>query len=640
MSKKDNKKQPRNRNRNMRNALWYILFTFIIISMVTAGMNGEKTPGSIDYSEFLKRLNQGDISEVTVRSSDQTIEGKTKDGESFKTFYIENPNLVSELKEKDVTIKVNPADSNWFWSLFLQAIFPFLLIGGLWFFIMRQAQGANSQAMTFGKSKVKAFIKPTGKDRITFKNVAGCDEAIEELQEMVEYLKKPAKFRKIGAKIPKGALLVGPPGTGKTLLAKAVAGEADVPFFNISGSDFVEMFVGVGASRVRDLFSQAKKNSPSIIFVDEIDAVGRHRGAGLGGGHDEREQTLNQMLVEMDGFEGHQTVIVLAATNRPDILDPALLRPGRFDRQIMVDKPDIDGRRAILDIHAKTRKISKKVDVGVIARSTPGFTGADLANLINEAALLAARRNKTLVGQDEIEESIERVMAGPQRKSRIMSDKEKEIIAYHEVGHALVAAYLPLMDPVHKISILPRGMALGYTMQLPEQDKYLRSNTEILNNIRVLLGGRVAEKLIFDEITTGASNDIERATALAKSYVCQYGMSEKLGARKFGQQSGSVFLGKQYTDHSQDYSEATAKDIDDEVHRLIDEAYDDTVTLLNKHMAKLKKISKLILECEVIERDEFLKLIGQAPTKKKRTRKPKVKKDDKSPAEPASKPPA
>ncbi|MDA1353058.1 MAG: ATP-dependent zinc metalloprotease FtsH [bacterium] len=631
MSKKEPNNTPPNRNRNMRNALWYILFTFILISIVTAGMNGEKAPDAMDYSDFLKQLNQGAISEITIRSSDQTILGKTKDGESFKTYYIENPNLISQLKEHDVTIKVNPADSNWFWSLFLQAVFPFLLIGGLWFFILRPAQGANSQAMSFGKSKAKAYIKPAGKDRITFKDVAGCDEAIEELREMVEYLKKPAKFLKIGAKIPKGALLVGPPGTGKTLLAKAVAGEADVPFFNISGSDFVEMFVGVGASRVRDLFSQAKKNAPAIIFVDEIDAVGRHRGAGLGGGHDEREQTLNQMLVEMDGFEDHQTVIVLAATNRPDILDPALLRPGRFDRQIMVDKPDIDGRRAILDIHAKTRKISKKVDLGVIARSTPGFTGADLANLINEAALLAARRSKTIVGQDEIEESIERVMAGPQRKSRIMSDKEKSIIAYHEVGHALVAAYLPDTDPVHKISILPRGMALGYTMQVPIEDKYLQSNTEILNNIRVLLGGRVAEQLIFNEITTGASNDIERATALAKGFVCSFGMSEKLGARKFGKQSGSVFLGKQYTDHSQDYSEATAKDIDDEVHRIIDEAYTDTTALLKKNMDMLKKVSKIILEREVIERDEFLELIGQAPKKKPAKKRASKKTDDAAP---------
>ena len=399
------------------------------------------------------------------------------------------------------------------------------------------------------------MAKKDNKQAVTFKDIAGVDEAVEELKEIVEFLKKPEKFRNIGAKIPKGALLVGPPGTGKTLLAKAIAGEADVPFFSLSGSDFVEMFVGVGASRVRDLFNQAKKNTPSIIFVDEIDAVGRQRGAGLGGGHDEREQTLNALLVEMDGFDDEITVIVIAATNRPDILDPALLRPGRFDRQITVDKPDLVGRTAILDIHAKGKKWIN-VDLDIIARRTPGFTGADLANLINEAALLTARKDKKMIGLNEIEESVERVIAGPQRKSRLMSDKEKEIVAYHEVGHALVAVNVKDSDPVHKVSILPRGMALGYTLQLPEEDKYLISREYILSQLQILLGGRVAEELIFGEITSGAANDIDRVTDLAKSFVCKYGMSDKMGARRYGSENGPVFLGRKMADSTKDYSDA------------------------------------------------------------------------------------
>ena len=515
------------------------------------------------------------------------------------------------MKEKNVEINVNPTDSSWFLSLFLQAFLPFILIGALWFFIFRSAQGASSQAMSFGKSRATPWQKKDRKQKVTFQDIAGVDEAVEELNEIVEFLKKPQKFRDIGAKIPKGALLMGPPGTGKTLLAKAIAGEADVPFFSLSGSDFVEMFVGVGASRVRDLFSQAKKNTPSIIFVDEIDAVGRQRGAGLGGGHDEREQTLNALLVEMDGFDADTTVIVIAATNRPDILDPALLRPGRFDRQITVDKPDLKGRKEILEIHAKGKKIEKGVDLELIARRTPGFTGADLANIINEGALLAARRDKKEITLSEIEESVERVVAGPQRKSRIMSDKEKEIVAYHETGHALVAVNVEESDPVHKISILPRGFALGYTLQLPEEDTFLISREKMLSQMQILLGGRIAEELIFDEITSGASNDIERVTDLAKNFVCKYGMSDKLGARKYGLDSGPVFLGRKMTEQSQDYSDHIAKEIDHEINQLIDEAYEGATKILKKHKKALVGISKILLDQEVIDGPEFVELITQ-----------------------------
>ena len=444
---------------------------------------------------------------------------------------------------------------------------------------------------------------------VTFKDVAGVNEAVEELGEIVEFLKTPEKYKALGAKIPKGALLMGPPGTGKTLLAKAVAGEADVPFFSLSGSDFVEMFVGVGASRVRDLFKQASKNAPAIIFVDEIDAVGRHRGAGMGGGHDEREQTLNQLLVEMDGFNPASTVIVLAATNRPDILDPALLRPGRFDRQITVDKPDVTGRLDILNIHAKGKTFDSNIDLEVVAKRTSGFTGADLANLLNESALLTARKNNTKVQLEEIEESIDRVIAGPERKSRIISDKEKETVAYHEVGHALVAKKLPGADPVHKISILPRGRALGYTLQLPVQDKHLHSREEIKNEIQILLGGRIAEDMIFNSITSGASNDIERVTALAKDYVCKYGMSEKMGTRVYGKSGGQVFLAKNYGDDTKDYSEETAREIDLEINILIKEGYENATKLLKKYKTDLINVSKILMDREVLDGDEFQRIL-------------------------------
>lgn len=596
------------RPKDWRGLIWYFLIGLMVLSLVSTYMS-PKNLVQMDFSQFMIALNKGDITEVTIKSNEQLITGKLKSKAEFKTNYLSYPELINELRTQNVKIKVNPADSGWLWNLFLQAFLPFILIALLWFFIFRQASGANNQALSFGKSRAKTWDKETAQ-KVTFKDVAGVDEAMEELKEIVDYLKDPKKYIEIGAKIPKGALLIGPPGTGKTLLARAVAGEANVPFFSLSGSDFVEMFVGVGASRVRDLFEQAKKSAPCIIFLDEIDAVGRQRGAGLGGGHDEREQTLNQLLVEMDGFESTTTVIVIAATNRADILDPALLRPGRFDRQIVVDKPDKIGRKQILDIHAATRKIDSEVDMDVIARRTPGFTGADLANLLNEAALLSARKGATTVSREAVDESVERVIAGPQRKSRLMSAKEKEIVAYHEVGHAIVAKKLPGMDPVHKVSILPRGMALGYTLQLPLEDKFLVSKEEILNQIKVLMGGRIAEEITFGSITSGASNDIEKATELARNFICRYGMSEKLGTRKYGKSDHQVFLGRDYSDHSKDYSEATAREIDLEIKDLIDQSYQAAKAILVQNKEKLVYISKVIMEREVLESAEFEALLA------------------------------
>ena len=599
------KKQPP--KKEWRNLIWYFLIALMAISILTTYLNDPKTQVQMDFSQFMNEVDSGTITEINIRPSERVIVGKSKSNMVFKTYFIEYPNFIPELREKGIIIKVNPTDSGWVWSLFVQAFLPFLLIGLLWFFIFRPAQSANNQALSFGKSKVSAW-KKEDKEKKSFDDVAGCDEAIEELKEIVEYLKKPEKFKAIGAKIPKGALLMGPPGTGKTLLAKAVAGEADVPFFSLSGSDFVEMFVGVGASRVRDLFTQARKNEPCIIFLDEIDAVGRHRGAGVGGGHDEREQTLNQLLVEMDGFDPKHTVIVLAATNRPDILDPALQRPGRFDRQIVVDKPDIKGREEILEIHATGKRFCDEIDLAVIARRTPGFTGADLANLMNEGALLAARMDKKIIDMTDLEAAIDRVIAGPERKSRVMSPEEKEKIAVHELGHAIVAAECEGSDPVHKISILPRGMALGYTLQLPEGDKFLVSRTEMENQIKVLMGGRIAEELVYDEITTGASNDIERATELARNYICTYGMSRNLGPRKYGKTQSQVFMGKDYSDHSKDYSEATAGQIDHEIMALIQNCYEEATTILSKNRKRMDQLTKVLLDEEVIDGVAFLNL--------------------------------
>ncbi|MCP4049154.1 MAG: ATP-dependent zinc metalloprotease FtsH [bacterium] len=551
------------------------------------------------------------MDKVTIRPKEKLLDGVTRKGKKFKTFYVDYPDFVDDLREKGVIISVNPVDSGWFWGVLVQAFLPFILIAALWFFIFRQAQGANNQALSFGKSRATAWKKKENEKAITFKDVAGVDEAVEELQEIVSFLKMPDKYQEMGAQIPKGVLLMGPPGTGKTLLAKAIAGEADVPFFSLSGSDFVEMFVGVGASRVRDLFKQAKKNQPALIFVDEIDAVGRHRGAGFGGGHDEREQTLNQLLVEMDGFDPKQSVIVIAATNRPDILDPALLRAGRFDRRVVVDKPDINGRTEILKIHAKDKRIKKGIDLEVVARRTPGFTGADLANLVNEAALLAVRTGKNIITLLELEEAIERVMSGPERKSRIISSKEKEMVAYHEVGHAIVAKKLPESDPVHKISILPRGMALGYTLQVPLEDKYLITQCEIKNKIKILLGGRVAEELVFNTITTGAANDIERATELSRHYICKYGMSSKMGIVQYGKNKEQVFLGRDYSDHSKDYSEVTAREIDEEIRKIIEEAYEEVKDILRKNKKKLIEIAKLLMEKETIDGEEITQLLAK-----------------------------
>ena len=620
-------KQPKNTKRDWKSIVWYLLTALMIGLIITSYMQEPKPAQEIEFTTFLQQVNAGQITEVTLQSKNQSLVATTKDGTAFKTYYVDYPNFVDELRSSGVNIKVNPSDSGWFWGMLLQAFLPFLLIGFLWFFIFRQAQGMNGQAMQFGKSKAVLQKKEDSK-KIMFKDVAGIEEAKEELHEIVDFLKRPKKYKDIGAKIPKGALLMGPPGTGKTLLAKAVAGEADVPFFTISGSDFVEMFVGVGASRVRDLFAKAKKSQPCLIFVDEIDAVGRHRGAGLGGGHDEREQTLNQLLVEMDGFGTDDTVIIIAATNRPDILDPALLRPGRFDRQIVVDKPDIKGREEILKIHAKGKKLGRNIDLNTIAKRTPGFTGADLQNLMNESALLAARKGRKTVSMTELEEATDRVMAGPERKSRLLTGKEKEIVAYHEMGHAIVAYEIPDADPVHKVSILPRGMALGYTLQVPTEDKHLISRTEIENNIKILMGGRIAEDLIFKEITSGASNDIERATELARNYVCKFGMSKKLGTRKYGSTDQNVFLGKSYSNQSQDYSDETARLIDQEVQNLIDACYKDATAILTKNKKSLVALSKLILDKEVLDAEEFKTLYEESKTKKPVAKTTNTKKSD------------
>jgi cell division protease FtsH len=493
------------------------------------------------------------------------------------------------------------------WLGLLTTILPFLIFIGLWIFLMNQVQGGGSKVMSFGKSRAKRLSVDSPK--ITFRDVAGVDEAVEELHEIKEFLENPKKFQALGARIPKGVLLYGPPGTGKTLLARAVAGEAGVPFFSISGSDFVEMFVGVGASRVRDLFEQAKQNSPCIIFMDEIDAVGRHRGAGLGGGHDEREQTLNQLLVEMDGFEMKDNIILIAATNRPDILDPALLRPGRFDRQIVVDRPDRNGRKKILEVHTRGKPLGREIDVDVLAGQTPGFTGADLSNLVNEAALLAARTGKREITQVELEEGIMRVIAGPEKKTRVMSEKERRVTAYHEMGHAIVGHYLPNSDPVHKISVISRGQALGYTISLPSEDKFLTTRAELLDTMAMTLGGRAAEEIVFSEVTTGASNDLEKVTATAKQMVMRFGMSEKLGPRVFGHDHGQPFLGREFSAEP-DYSDEIAREIDDEIRRIVESAHQQARDILGQYRNSLEKLSEVLLKRETIEKAEFEALLN------------------------------
>ncbi len=552
------------------------------------------------YSDFIARVEDGSVDEVLLKG--KRITGKFTDGIQFNLYSADDPELVAFLREKGIRITAEPAqESPWYITIFV-SWFPMLLLIAVWIFFMRQMQAGGSKALSFGKSRARLLTDSTVK--VTFEDVAGVDEAKEELKEIIDFLKDPMRFQKLGGKIPKGVLLMGPPGTGKTLLAKAIAGEASVPFFSISGSDFVEMFVGVGASRVRDLFEQGKKNAPCIIFIDEIDAVGRHRGAGLGGGHDEREQTLNQLLVEMDGFESNEGVILIAATNRPDVLDPALTRPGRFDRTVIVPNPDIKGREGILKVHAKAIVIGKDVDLEVVARGTPGFCGADLANLVNEAALLAARRDREAVAMEDFEEAKDKVLMGAERKSLIISEKEKRITAYHEAGHTLVAKMLPGADPIHKVTIIPRGRALGLTQQLPLDEKHTYPRAFLLDQLVILLGGRVAEKLVLHDLTTGAGNDIERVTELARKMVCEWGMSEKMGPLTFGKKEEQIFLGREFAQH-RDYSEGTAIMIDEEVKNIVTGAHDRATEIIKENIEKLHLLAKSLLEREVLDGDEI-----------------------------------
>ena len=607
-------------NKTSKNVGMYIVLIVLVVSLVnvflTPDSKSAKDAKVLPYSEFLSEVNSGNVLKVEIEH--EQLKGKLKSGAEFTTYILDAATLPSVIAEKGVEVEVVPPPKNSWLTALLTSLLPTLLLIGVWIYFIYNMQGGGNKVMGFAKSKAKMFID--NRPKVTFGDVAGCDEAKEELEEVVQFLKAPEKFTKLGAKVPRGVLLLGAPGTGKTLLSRAVAGEADVPFFSISGSDFVEMFVGVGAARVRDLFEQARKYQPCIIFIDEIDAVGRHRGAGLGGGHDEREQTLNQLLVEMDGFEAGAGIILIAATNRPDILDPALLRPGRFDRQVVVDRPDVTGRRDILKVHLKDKKIAKGVDLDVIARRTPGFVGADIANLVNEAALLAARRGKDRLGMSEFEEAIDRVMAGPERKSRIISPKEREIIAYHEAGHALVASKLEGSDPVHKISIIPRGhMALGYTLQLPEEDRFLISRQELADKITILLAGRTAESIKFGDVTTGASNDLERATQTARQMVTQFGMSERLGLVTLGRKQHEVFLGRDIVE-DRNYSDEIAYAIDQEVRSIIDDSLEAARNILTVHRERLEEITRLLLEKEVLEGDELDELLGYP--KKEQPEKP------------------
>ena len=594
-----------------KNVGMYIVLIVLVVSLVNVFLGPDSNQKSsqtnvMPYSAMLNEVNNGNV--ARVRIDHEQLTGTLKSGGEFKTFILDASTLPSILAAKGVEVEVVPPPKNSWLTALLTSLLPTLLLIGVWIYFIYNMQGGGSKVMGFAKSKAKLFLD--NRPKVTFDDVAGCDESKEELEEVVQFLKDPAKFTKLGARVPRGVLLLGAPGTGKTLLSRAVAGEADVPFFSISGSDFVEMFVGVGAARVRDLFEQARKYQPCIIFIDEIDAVGRHRGAGLGGGHDEREQTLNQLLVEMDGFEAGSGIILIAATNRPDILDPALLRPGRFDRQVVVDRPDVNGRRDILKVHLRDKKIEDDVDIDVIARRTPGFVGADLANLVNEAALLSARRDKEKLGMPEFEEAIDRVMAGPERKSRVISEKEREIIAYHEAGHALVAAKIKGADPVHKISIIPRGhMALGYTLQLPEEDRFLVSKQELSDRICVLLGGRVAEMIRYGDVTTGASNDLERATQIARQMVTQFGMSDKLGLVTLGRKQHEVFLGHDIVD-DRNYSEEVAHTIDLEIRAIIDSCMNKAQEILTENRERLEEITQRLLKEEVLEGDELDELLG------------------------------
>jgi len=599
-----------NFSRNL--ALWIViaLLVFALFNL----FQGSPTRGpenSLAYSEFLTEVGRGDINDVTIQG--QKISGHYRDGRNFSTYAPDDPNLVNQLKDRGVRISATPSDegSPTFWSILI-SWFPMLLLIGIWILFMRQMQSGGGKAMGFGKSRARLLTEKTG--RVTFEDVAGIDEAKTELEEIVEFLKDPHRFQRLGGKIPKGCLLVGPPGTGKTLLARAIAGEANVPFFTISGSDFVEMFVGVGASRVRDMFEQGKKNAPCIIFIDELDAVGRHRGAGLGGGNDEREQTLNQLLVEMDGFESSEGVILIAATNRPDVLDPALLRPGRFDRQVVVPNPDILGREKILKVHMRKVPLGNDVDARVIARGTPGFSGADLANLVNEAALLAARAGKRLVGMLEFEAAKDKVMMGSERRSMVMTDEEKRLTAYHEAGHAIVGLHVPKHDPLHKVTIIPRGRALGVTMSLPERDRYSYTKLELESRIAMTFGGRIAEDMIFgpENITTGAGNDIKQATDMARRMVTEYGFSEKLGPLRYSDNEEEVFLGHSVAQRK-NVSDATAKLIDDEIRKLIEDGETLARKILTEHQDELEKLAQALLEYETLSGDEVRALLKGEP---------------------------
>ena len=610
-------------NRNLRTVLLYLVLLVAAVYFVAGTLGDPDVPTELSSSAFQATLEDGRIVDVEVQARDRTISGTyyadtaardAKETSKYTTTFLSDEGLERRIAEYNteaaadaqVDLTIDPQNTS-LWVGILTSLLPIGILIIVMIYFFSQMQGGNSKVMSFGKAKAKRVTRD--QPRITFKEVAGADEAIEELHELKEYLASPGKFQALGAKIPKGVLLVGPPGTGKTLLARAVAGEAAVPFFSISGSDFVEMFVGVGASRVRDLFEQAKAASPCIIFMDEIDAVGRQRGAGLGGGHDEREQTLNQLLVEMDGFDMQDNVILIAATNRPDILDPALLRPGRFDRQIVVDRPDLKGREGILKIHARGKPLEDDVDLEVLARRTPGFTGADLANLVNEAALLAARHGKKKVDMKELDEAIERVLSGPERKSRLISEEEKKVIAYHEAGHALVGHVLPKTDPVHKISIIARGQSLGYTLSLPQEDRFLNSKGQMLDQIAMMLGGRVAEEIAIGDITTGASNDIERATKLAKQMVMRYGMSDKLGPQTFGDANHEVFLGRDFSANA-DYSPEVAYEIDKEIRRLIDESYDSARRILTERRAQLDLMVEVLIERETVDKGELEALLA------------------------------
>ena len=593
-------------------ALWLVI-SLMMVLLFNMFNQTDRTSQSLPYSDFLASVDRGQVTSVVIQGHE--ISGFSGEGKRFRTYTPDDSDLISTLRKKGVRITAKPQDDSPWYMTVLVSWFPMILLIGIWIFFMRQMQMGGGKAMSFGKSRARLMTEPGGK-KITFADVAGVEEAKEELTEIIEFLRDPKKFTRLGGRIPKGVLLVGSPGTGKTLMARAIAGEAGVPFFSISGSDFVEMFVGVGASRVRDLFTQGKKNAPCIIFIDEIDAVGRHRGAGLGGGHDEREQTLNQLLVEMDGFESNEGVILIAATNRPDVLDPALLRPGRFDRQVVVPAPDVKGREAILEVHTRRTPIAADVNLSILARGTPGFSGADLENMVNEAALIAARDNKNLIEMIDFEKAKDKVMMGAERRSMIINEEEKRVTAYHEAGHALVGKLLPGTDPLHKVTIIPRGRALGLTQQLPVDERHTYPKDYLVKNLAILLGGRAAEEMVLDTVTTGAGNDIERATTLARKMVCEWGMSETMGPLSYAQGDEQIFLGREIAKH-RDFSERTAQTIDNEVRELVTSAHQRALTLLKENLDTLHALAKALLEEETLDANDVEAIMTGAPRVKK-----------------------